>query len=748
MTTAKSKDFSRAFGAVLGEIKDNGAGTQPSAHCPFCDSTNKLYFSASTGQWDCKKCGEEGNLHTLLTALVDDVLLPQTTERQLQQLADERGLRVETLQTLQICWNPFVDCWVVPTFNERGNVAHIINLMPKSGGGYYPMNLPTLSSKVLLNGNALAQTYSTVYVVEGIFDVLSMQELIDDEETDAIVVGVLGANAKTAIRDAKERLHDIVTCFDNDEAGAKATEKFPLQHRTLNWPEVADALDKRRLPDGYDINDALRDGATLGLLDECVSERKDDGDGKEPDATPKDAKSTGITRDDIPAKYLDRSRSFKDVISDLERLGVILTPTQQWNFAVACAAIIATRIANIAGCPPWIIFVSAPSAGKSFVLSLFRNLPDFVFEQSATSATALVSGYEDDDKPDEDPSVLGKVNGITMSMKDMTELLVNIKDGESVFAVLRGAFDGGVQRHYGNGKIVNLRTNFGFIGAVTHKINEMDSAALGDRFLRMHTAFEMTDAHAASIAKRLSKPRKVTDDKDHSTEIAHVVGGFLYATIDEYNDRDSFGMFDAEVTIALEQCCRKIALSRWRAGYGIDRDRNSITHATLPESVSRVYQQILLLMMLLTACMRLNKPSLEIFNVMRSIVDDTAASTRLQIIEVLRRQRAPIDRAKIATLMRLRSEAIESLVDAWVELGVVKLNRQRLMRQEYSLSDEIRQMLDLCDADCAVAEQVLKSDKRTPTPWKAKSMQRGLRPFKETLPTPSRSSKKKSRKRK
>ena len=46
------------------------------ARCPYCNKNDHFYINRTTGLWDCKKCGEEGNIYKLLYTLGKTFLLP------------------------------------------------------------------------------------------------------------------------------------------------------------------------------------------------------------------------------------------------------------------------------------------------------------------------------------------------------------------------------------------------------------------------------------------------------------------------------------------------------------------------------------------------------------------------------------------------------------------------------------------------------------------------------------------------
>jgi hypothetical protein len=64
----------------------------------------------------------------------------------------------------------------------------------------------------------------------------------------------------------------------------------------------------------------------------------------------------------------------------------------------------------IDGDPLWGLIIDASGGGKTELLRSFRKRPDSFFLASLTQNT-LVSGYRDQERPDEDPSLLPKLDG-------------------------------------------------------------------------------------------------------------------------------------------------------------------------------------------------------------------------------------------------------------------------------------------------------------------------------------------------
>src|SRR5690606_24315283 len=65
--------------------------------CPFCGKEQHLYVEPTEGLFDCKVCGESGNVVSFLTRLADK-LATDTPRRALRELSAQRGIPVGVLK--------------------------------------------------------------------------------------------------------------------------------------------------------------------------------------------------------------------------------------------------------------------------------------------------------------------------------------------------------------------------------------------------------------------------------------------------------------------------------------------------------------------------------------------------------------------------------------------------------------------------------------------------------------------------
>ena len=206
------------------------------------DSTGNeahLYFSAVTGQYDCKKCGEKGNLVTLAKHLGDTFEKPKRTQAFSAELVEKchqalpihireylhkRGLTDAVIDAHKLGYGQFYrKPWItIPIKDVYGNYAFFkLRQDPALG-----------NDKITYPKGAEAQLYE--------WDMLSnidtdKQLVISEGEMDRLLLLSKGVPAITSTHGAMtfkeewiEKLgkgRKIYVCFDNDDAGRKGSER-------------------------------------------------------------------------------------------------------------------------------------------------------------------------------------------------------------------------------------------------------------------------------------------------------------------------------------------------------------------------------------------------------------------------------------------------------------------------------------------------------------------------------------------
>lgn len=254
---------------------------QDVATCPFidCQKEDHFFINPATGQWDCKRCGKNGNTYSFLS-MFHQSCMDNTTEEDYHELAKLRsGIPVSVFKEWKLALSYITKEWLLPAFSQE---SKLINLY--AWRKFYKETLEdyewTIHSSPTLRqvpyGLHLLGKERTkpLYILEGHWDTLafygmasSLQKsgnrLIDSLD----LIGVPGAGSFP-----KDYLHllearDIRILFDNDMAGNEGINNIvkalaqnsiiPMKIGALNWPkEMADKV-------GYDVRDLIISGNPL-----------------------------------------------------------------------------------------------------------------------------------------------------------------------------------------------------------------------------------------------------------------------------------------------------------------------------------------------------------------------------------------------------------------------------------------------------------------------------------------------------
>ena len=230
------------------------SGIQRIGTCPFCDKENHFHANQDTGQWDCKACGESGNVITFLGKIAE-LWHEETSEQDFKALAELRGIPATTLKKWGLGWDG--DYWLIPARAPTGQVHDLRRWDPGS-----KKILSTSGCRTQLFGSdrlANSPAGTPVWLTEGEWDAMMLDHVFRTARSEDVVVGVPGAG--TFKREwaplFEGRVVNIV--YDNDDAGRKGTEKAAralaakaTAMMAIVWPEET--------PDGYDVRDLLIEG--------------------------------------------------------------------------------------------------------------------------------------------------------------------------------------------------------------------------------------------------------------------------------------------------------------------------------------------------------------------------------------------------------------------------------------------------------------------------------------------------------
>lgn len=253
------------------------------------------------------------------------------------------------------------------------------------------------------------------------------------------------------------------------------------------------------------------------------------------------------------------------------------------------------------------------NSGKTLLTNSLYNSPHTVHVSKVT-ATQLVSGRNGEDGTD--PSLIPKLDNLTLVMKDYTEI-IDMGGGEqaALLSVLRGAYDRTLFRPSGIGLPRHYRSKFSIVAGVTGKIYQTTQASLGERFLRIHLdpvgGKDPSDQIAASMIASQTNP-----------DLGMMLSPFVSSYIDYLKDT-----IEQPPTLTKAQQLKLIPIVRvvahLREATAVGREREDLEAPPEIETGARTANQLQKLARGL--CVVLQKPHVDehIFGILRRVARDT-----------------------------------------------------------------------------------------------------------------------------
>lgn len=221
------------------------SGNELITHCLFndCDKDSKgneahLYFNAETGQYDCKKCNEKGNLVTLAKHL-GDAPEPQKQRKQtftadmvdkchqelpehIRKYLNARGITDAVIDAHKLGYGTFYrKQWItIPIKDIYGNYA-FFKLRQDPAYGSDKITYPKGAEAQIYDWETLNTSSTSPVICEGELDRLALVS-----KGVVAITSTHGAMTFKAEWPEKVRKYQkLYVCFDNDEAGRKGAER-------------------------------------------------------------------------------------------------------------------------------------------------------------------------------------------------------------------------------------------------------------------------------------------------------------------------------------------------------------------------------------------------------------------------------------------------------------------------------------------------------------------------------------------
>lgn len=595
------------FGAQLKEGGRDWVGT-----CIFCGKEKKLFANPEKELWDCKVCGASGNRLSLLQQIYDRTK-GDPTDDDYEELAEHR--KIPAVELKKYGFAKVDSTWLIPGRTGKGKIHDLRR---------YELDTKQLVSTAgcesqLWGAETLAGVPrgTRVWLCEGEWDGMAMKWLLNAlKTTDDRVVAVPGASVlKKEWVPLFDGMH-VMACYDADNAGKQGAKRALKMLREtvgsikfLCWPETR--------PSGYDI----RDHVSAGM--------------ESAGAKPTMSSLMGLMSSNLPGEVTVESADGEEKVNpeselepiDLEGVMQEFRARIRMSVEMEHALVVALAVAasnDIPGDPLWCYLIGPPGAGKTLLLSAFANSSRCVFRSTVTPAS-LVSGWRESKN---DPSLIPQLKGKTFVAKDFTEVLsMPIVAQEEVFSTLRGAYDGSVQKTFGNGITREYKDcHFSMLAGVTNAIHGHRGASLGERFLKFQLTKLIGDDADSVIASAI---KSVGIEKQREEALQLVVNRFLarrmdMATIPEMGDKYATRLTALVQLVAI-----------LRAQVDRDRYRDDVLYRPMPESGTRLAKQ--LAKMAICVAFVLGKSEVDdmTYAIIEKIAYDTAYGFSLDIVDAM-----------------------------------------------------------------------------------------------------------------
>jgi len=633
---------------LLGET----GGDHIITECPECGKP-KVYINAKSKAWDCKVCGIKGGMEKLIyytTKKYQKMITPA----KLNALAVDRGLSVATLLRWGVGWNG--SSYTVPVMVKH-DICH--NIL-RYNIGKRPYNLPGVP---ITCGTNLEQGDAPTHIFEGPWDAMAFDEAIRKAGGAVPIVFFPGANVT---RHADKNMFDgkdIIIAYDNDAAGKNGIDslisKIFLNAKTIQtvtWPESTKS--------GYDVRDLYKDTKDANIFISTFS-----------DLLAVASTFTVVDRmsgvaPDKPIEYTE-GLDYQTIVNTFREHLWLPNPSQ---IDIILGSFFANRIT---GDPVWLFVVGPPGCGKTAVLQATIASQLVNFQESITPA-ALLSGWNT--KGAKDPSLIPRLNGKVLMIKDFTPLLSgNDFDRTAVFNILRGAFDGVCKRTFGNNVIREVKSRFGIIAGVTNVIDRFidEGATLGERFLKYRMPYMRMVRYAGrAIEKALTN---IGHEESMSTELSDT----MQIALDKRIDKEDFPILPSRLIPKF------VAIAQWVAQLRgvICRERYSGDVQIVPftEVGTRLAKQLAKLAMGVAILHGRKEVSDYDFNLAVRVAHDTCPERLMAVIKILydhyQLAEHSISAEIISSLVQLPKSTLYKVLNDMLLLGLVKN-----VKREWALS--------------------------------------------------------------
>jgi hypothetical protein len=646
-------------------LEINGeSGSNLVGDCPFCGKENHFYVHPGTGLWDCKKCGEKGNVSQWLERHCAH-WLERTSPSTYRELGRYRGVPWRAFKAAGMAWDG--EKWLLPCRDITGAVVDVKTF--RYGSKWFS----TKGCHAALWGSERLPKVpegGVVRLCEGHWDGPVMQWLLREAGSADVVV------ATSADIFKKDWVgwfggKRVIMHGDADSAGDRFNETVgktlygtAQDVRFLNWPEVR--------PDGWDVSDQTMERLAAGDTPAQVLESLNA-------LVAKHHRHLNQDPGGIPLAAVEGLDGEPGIEPEVEWKPLVLPPGQRPSFQKVVKTfrkwlkmdddmvnglriILAVVLSEqLPGDPLWMYVIGPAGSGKTVLLSsTFAS--DRTISRSTIEPHGLISGMKVDG---EDPSLLGKVNKRTLIFKEGTVLLsMPYMVQAEVYGILRDAYDGHVQKSFGNGVTrCYSDLHFSLLVGVTSVIYSHRDATLGERFLKFH----MPNAHDHD-EQIMAAVNNTTQEKEMQDALQDVVTDFLAQDVQGEGRIPTVPSWVKHRIVALSQVLAMLRATVERSKYGRDGD---ILFRPGHEVGTRIAKQLIKFGMSVCLVNGKRVVDYETYKLMERVAFDTGIGFHVDIVRAMMTQPNGMTRDQISAVADVPLSTLQRALEDLLALGVV-----------------------------------------------------------------------------
>lgn len=620
-------------------------GDEYVTECVFCQKPDKLYINHVKQLFQCWVCGKKG---TFLEFLEGKALLNQEGFSEVEKgaIGLDRELPPHAFNDSGFGWDG--KKFTLPVYNYDGKFQELLHYQVGSKLFHTENTKPGLYGAEQLS----LRKEDPVLICEGAWDAIALRYLFRRLDKAGVIVAVPGVNVfnKSWIEWFFRR--DVIVLYDNDEAGH--TGQLLVHERLENAASNINYLHwTPEKKEGYDVRDLVKSLAVRKKKPLKTYRYIEDNLEEVPlkllrASTSKDNNKSTLkgTKPLVPI-------SLDELIATYRELLYFPDPTP---IKVTMATIIANRLKTDM---IWMFLVAPPASAKSELITSLYQAKEVVAVDEFTQNT-LFSGFINSEK--KDYSLLGKLDGCIMAIKDFTGILsLPPVAQQAIFGQLRYMYDGDSTKIYGHDKKAH-KAHFGIVAGVTSAVERlsMTQQALGERFLRYH----LPTPSISDEMKGMDKSGKnMGREAEKRSAIKTAVMNFLGTHTGEVP------IVPDEFKIKLQYLARLTALMRGI----VDRDMNkNIIYTPHAESPHRIFKQLLAMTISLGLLEKKKYTGMEEFELVKTIAVGSCPERVCTLIQTLTQANGtPFNLGDIEKRTRYPIPTIRAVMEDLRMLGIV-----------------------------------------------------------------------------